>query len=50
MPKCAVVDAAAELQAGATIAPRPGIAPGRRVLYETIRRMLSDQAILGVLK
>ena len=34
MPKCAVVDAAAELQAGATLAPRPGIAPGRRVLYE----------------
>ena len=34
MPKCVVVDAAAELQAGAAIAPRPAIAAGRRVLYE----------------
>lgn len=34
MPKCVVVDAAAELAAGTAIAPRPVIAEHRRVLYE----------------
>lgn len=34
MPRCVVVDALAELQAGAAIAPRPAIAEQRRVLYE----------------
>ena len=34
MPKCVVVDATAERQAGAAIAPRPAIAEHRRVLYE----------------
>jgi glycogen debranching enzyme GlgX len=34
IPKCVVVDAAAELSAGAAIATRPTIAEHRRVLYE----------------
>jgi glycogen operon protein len=34
MPKCVVVDAAAELTAGTALAPRPAIAEHRRVLYE----------------
>ncbi len=35
MPRCVVVDTAAELAAGAALAPRPLIAAPRRVLYET---------------
>ena len=34
MPRCLVVDTAAELAAGALITPRPAIAPDRVVLYE----------------
>lgn len=34
MPKCVVVDAAAERAAGAAVAPRPAIADSRRVIYE----------------
>ncbi|MBL8389587.1 MAG: glycogen debranching protein GlgX [Hydrogenophaga sp.] len=34
MPRCLVVDAAAELAAGAAITPRPAIAADRVVLYE----------------
>ena len=34
MPKCVVVNAAAERAAGAAIAPRPAIADPRRVIYE----------------
>lgn len=34
MPRCVVVDAAAELTAGAALAPRPALSPGRRVMYE----------------
>ena len=34
MPRCLVVDSAAELAAGAAITPGPGTAPDRVVLYE----------------
>ncbi|MCB2016286.1 MAG: glycogen debranching enzyme GlgX, partial [Hydrogenophaga sp.] len=35
MPKCVVIDEADELAKGTSIAPRPDVDAGRRVLYET---------------